>query len=183
MAWYIGSTMTTPERSSEPTLSRRKAVTATARAPFRETDAYRRRASRRRPCRFYEVMKTPTVRMFSDRPVSRETIEWCVRAEHGAIGANGSRGGSCVNPAEGEIRLAAEEEEREFYERRASLRWRDLHLFGTDDDKRFLWWRPGWWWCSSSRRTTTGQTYYTDESVGTRRGSSWRRVITRGWRR
>ncbi|MBX3354029.1 MAG: nitroreductase family protein [Phycisphaeraceae bacterium] len=168
--------MTTPERSSEPTpLPRHKAVTADLPAPrFVKLDPHRPGEPAEVVARrFYEVMKKRrTVRMFSDRPVSRETIEWCVRAAGTApSGANKQPWRFvCVNdPAlKREIRLAAEDEEREFYERRASERWlRDLHPFGTDDDKRFLEIAP---WLvvvfKLVKDDDEGQTYYTDESVG-----------------
>jgi nitroreductase len=122
---------------------------------------------------FYEeIRQRRTVRMYSDRAVSLETLEWCVRAAGTApSGANKQPWRFvCVNdPAlKREIRLGAEEEEREFYGRRASERWiRDLHPFGTDDDKKFLEVAP---WLvvvfKLVKDDDEGQTYYTDESVG-----------------
>ncbi len=122
---------------------------------------------------FYEeIRQRRTVRMYSDRPVSRETIEWCVLAAGTApSGANKQpwRFVCIDDPAlKREIRLGAEEEEREFYGRRASERWiRDLHPFGTDDDKKFLEVAP---WLvvvfKLAKDDDEGQTYYTDESVG-----------------
>jgi len=123
--------------------------------------------------RFYEVMaKRRTVRMYSDRPVSRETIEHCVRAATTApSGANKQPWRFvCVQDPDlkRRIREAAEEEEREFYRRRASERWlADLAPFGTDEDKGFLEVAP---WLvvvfKMSKDDEGGQTYYTNESVG-----------------
>ncbi|TVQ64019.1 MAG: nitroreductase family protein [Phycisphaerales bacterium] len=133
--------------------------------------------------RFYETMRTRrTVRMFSDRPVSRETIESIVLAAGTApSGANKQPWRFvCVNdPAlKREIRVAAEEEEREFYHRRASDRWlHDLHPFGTDEHKPFLEIAP---WlivvfklakddpdpAPGMAPGAQGQVYYAEESVG-----------------
>jgi len=123
--------------------------------------------------RFYETMRTRrSVRMFSDRPVSRETIEWCVRAATTApSGANKQPWRFvCVRDAsiKREIRLAAEEEEREFYERRASDEWlADLEPLGTDEHKAFLEVAP---WLivvfKLAKDDDGGQVYYLNESVG-----------------
>ena len=122
---------------------------------------------------FYRVMdRRRTVRMFSDRPVSRETIEWVVRAAGTApSGAHKQpwRFVAVSNPdLKSRIRVAAEEEEREFYERRASERWLDdLRPFGTDADKSFLEIAP--WLVVVFKLTKTDegdQVYYLNESVG-----------------
>src|SRR5689334_15834440 len=73
--------------------------------------------------RFYEVMRRRrTVRLFSARPVSRETIEWICRAAGTApSGANKQpwRFVAVSDPAlKHEIRIGAEAEERELYGRR-----------------------------------------------------------------
>jgi len=77
---------------------------------------------------FYERMRSRrSVRMFSDRPVDRETIDWLVRAAGSApSGANKQpwRFVCVQNPElKRKIRFAAEDEEREFYSRRASAEW------------------------------------------------------------
>jgi nitroreductase len=123
--------------------------------------------------RFYEAMRTRrSVRMFSDRTVSRETIEWCVRAAHSApSGANKQpwRFVCVQDPAiKREIRRAAEEEEREFYRRRASAEWLDdLAPLGTDEHKAFLEVAP---WLivvfKLAKDDDGGQVYYLNESVG-----------------
>ena len=122
---------------------------------------------------FYERMALRrTVRMFSDRPVSRETIEWVIRAAGTApSGANKQpwRFVAVGNPdIKAQIREAAEEEEREFYSRRASERWlEDLRPFGTDDDKRFLTYAPWVIVVMALKKTDEGgQVYYLNESVG-----------------
>jgi nitroreductase len=84
-----------------------------------------------------------SVRMFSDRPVSRATIEWVVRAAAGApSGANRQpwRFVAVGDPAlKREIRLGAEQEERAFYAGKAGARWlEDLAPLGTDADKAYL---------------------------------------------
>ncbi|MBA3882342.1 MAG: nitroreductase family protein [Chthoniobacterales bacterium] len=84
-----------------------------------------------------------TVREFSPRAVPREVIEDCLRA------AGSSPSGANLQPwhfvaiADGsvqrEIRVAAEEEEREFYEHRAPAAWLEaLAPLGTDSRKPFL---------------------------------------------
>lgn len=122
---------------------------------------------------FYEVMrKRRTIRDFSPAPVSRETIEWCVSAAATApSGANKQPWRFvCVQDAEvkRKIRLAAEEEEREFYSRRASERWlEDLAPLGTDENKAFLEIAP---WLivvfKLARGDDASPVYYNTESVG-----------------
>ncbi|MDQ6705091.1 MAG: nitroreductase family protein, partial [Acidobacteriota bacterium] len=84
-----------------------------------------------------------TVRDFSVRPVPREVIESCLRAAGSAPnGANLQPWHFVVvaDPAvKQEIRVAAEEEEREFYEHRAPKEWLEaLAPLGTDSRKPFL---------------------------------------------
>lgn len=93
---------------------------------------------------FYKDMKRRrTVRDFSDRPVPREIIEDCIRAAGTAPnGANKQPWHFAVvsDPdIKKEIREAAEKEEQEFYERRATKEWLDaLAPLGTDPNKPFL---------------------------------------------
>ena len=98
----------------------------------RRAAAFRERMNRRR-----------TVRDFSDRPVPLSVIQDCVAAAGTApSGANLQPWHFVVvsNPAaKHQIRLGAEEEEREFYSRRAPQEWLDaLAPLGTDSNKPFL---------------------------------------------
>jgi iodotyrosine deiodinase len=94
--------------------------------------------------RFYETMRRrKTIREFSDRPVAREVIEQCLLAAGTApSGANHQPWHFAVieNPAiKQQIRLAAEEEERDFYARRAPQDWLEaLAPLGTNPEKPFL---------------------------------------------
>lgn len=90
-----------------------------------------------------ELQRRRSVRDFSKRPVDREVIEECLRAAGTApSGANMQPWHFVVvsDPAlKREIREAAEEEERAFYEHRAPQEWLEaLEPLGTDDDKAFL---------------------------------------------
>ena len=93
---------------------------------------------------FYtDVDRRRTVREFSDRPVPRDIIEDALRA------AGTAPSGANLQPwhfvvvsgadAKHRIRVAAEVEEREFYEHRASAEWlKALEPLGTDSNKPFL---------------------------------------------
>jgi nitroreductase len=93
---------------------------------------------------FYaDVSRRRTVRDFSDRPVSKDIIETALRA------ANTAPSGANLQPwhfvvvsgpeTKKKIREAAEAEEREFYEHRASAEWlAALEPLGTDSNKPFL---------------------------------------------
>ena len=99
---------------------------ATKAAQFRETMVQRR-----------------SVREFSDRPIPREVIVECLRAAASAPSGANLQPWHFVAISEPavkrEIRIAAEEEEREFYERRAPQEWLDaLAPIGTDWRKPFL---------------------------------------------
>ena len=127
--------------------------------------------------RFYEIMNARrSVRFFSDRPVSRETIENVILAAGTApSGANKQpwRFIAVQDPAlKREIRLGAEQEEREFYARRANPQWlADLAPLGTDEHKPFLEIAP---WLivvfklmkDDNPETASDQVYYANESVG-----------------
>lgn len=122
---------------------------------------------------FRDVMaKRRTVRDYSERPVSLETIEELVRCAGDApSGANKQpwRFVAVRDPAtKRAIRLAAEKEEREFYAHRASAEWlADLAPLGTDASKPFLEIAP---WIVVVFKLTRGdddsQHYYVNESVG-----------------
>lgn len=112
--------------------------------PYNDFEEYPLEEMKIRARTFYELMKRRrTVRDFSDRPVPREIIEKCVRTAGTAPnGANMQPWHFAVVSDPGikkRIREAAEEEEREFYERRATDEWLEaLEPLGTDENKPFL---------------------------------------------
>ncbi len=93
---------------------------------------------------FCELMsRRRTVREFSDRAIPDGVIEACLQTANAApSGANMQPWHFSVvrDPAiRHRIRVAAEAEEREFYEHRASEEWLEaLAPLGTDADKPFL---------------------------------------------
>jgi nitroreductase len=99
---------------------------------------------RRRAREFYEsAARRRTVREFSDRPVPRDVLDDCLLAAGTApSGANMQPWHFVVvsDPSiKSRIRIAAEAEEREFYERRAPREWLEaLEALGTDASKPFL---------------------------------------------
>jgi len=115
--------------------------------PTRPLDEYREyplEEMRARLKAFYaDVNRRRTVREFSDRPVPRDLIETALKA------AGTAPSGANLQPwhfvvvsgpqTKKQIRVAAEAEEREFYEHRASEGWlAALEPLGTDSDKPFL---------------------------------------------
>ncbi len=122
---------------------------------------------------FYERMsRRRTVRHFSNRPVSLETMKWLVRCAGSApSGANKQPWRFvCVSDPhlKRAIRLGAEEEERAFYQQRAGEQWlTDLEPLGTDEHKEFLEIAP---WLvvvfKLAKNDDQGQVYYVNESVG-----------------
>lgn len=95
--------------------------------------------------RAFRVMMTRrrTVRDFSDRPAARSIIEDAVMtAATAPSGANQQPWTfACISdPAvKSRLRVAAEEEEKAFYEHRAGTEWLEaLGPLGTDADKPFL---------------------------------------------
>ncbi|MFD2531139.1 nitroreductase family protein [Gracilimonas halophila] len=93
---------------------------------------------------FYEFLKKRrTVRDFSERPVPREIIEKCLLAAGTAPNGANKQPWHFVAVSDPEvkkkIRIEAEKEEHEFYNRRAPDDWlEDLIPFGTDEKKPFL---------------------------------------------
>jgi nitroreductase len=93
---------------------------------------------------FYaDMQRRRSVRSFSDRPVPREIIENCLRA------AGTSPSGANMQPwhfvvvsdpgVKQQIREAAEEQERRFYNRPTSQQWvQAVRPLGTDSQKPFL---------------------------------------------
>jgi iodotyrosine deiodinase len=93
---------------------------------------------------FYRLMNTRrSVRSFSSRPIPGQVLEACLMAAGTApSGANRQPwhfavvSGAAIKR---EIRLGAEAEERDFYQRRAPQEWLDaLAPLGTDEHKPFL---------------------------------------------
>lgn len=113
-----------------------------------------------------------TIRDFADRPVPYQVIEEAVRAAATApSGANLQpwRFVVVTDPAAKQrIREAAEAEEREFYERRASPEWlRALAPIGTDWRKPFLQTAPALIVVFEIHKgPNTPRPYYVKESVG-----------------
>ena len=90
-----------------------------------------------------EMARRRTVRDFSARPVERTVIEHCLRTAGCAPNGANLQPWHFVavsDPAlKHEIRVAAEAEEREFYEHRAPNEWLEaLAALGTDSQKPFL---------------------------------------------
>ena len=90
-----------------------------------------------------EMQRRRTVRDFSDQPVRRDIIENCLRVAGSApSGANLQPWHFVVisDPSlKQKIRIAAEEEEREFYQHRAPEEWlQALEPLGTNESKPFL---------------------------------------------
>ena len=145
--------------------------------PLASYKEYSSKEMKQRASDFYELIKNRrTVREFSDRTVDREIIEQCILAAGTAPnGANKQPWHFAVisNPEiKAKIREAAEEEEREFYHRRAPEDWlEDLHPFGTDEHKPFLEKAPYLIgiFTQSYHLTESGEKekhYYVKESVG-----------------
>ncbi len=126
---------------------------------------------------FYQTMrKRRSVRDFSSDPVPMQAIHNALLTAGSApSGANKQPWHFTVvtDPSmKREIRLAAEAEEREFYQRRAPDAWlADLAPLGTDDQKPFLEEAP----CligiflkkfNATEEGNKSKNYYTSESVG-----------------
>jgi nitroreductase len=112
--------------------------------PLPTYDEYPPEEMQKRLDAFYENMnRRRTVREFSDRPVAQGIIDQALRVAGTApSGANLQPWHfAVVTGAETKrkIRIAAEEEEKEFYEHRASAEWlKALEPLGTDTNKPFL---------------------------------------------
>jgi iodotyrosine deiodinase len=123
-----------------------------------------------------EMQRRRTVRAFSDRTVPREVIDDCLLA------AGTAPNGANLQPwhfvvvgdpdVKRRIREAAEDEERDFYQRRAPREWLDaLAPLGTDEHKPFLETAP---WLIAIFAQSYGvlpdgrkvKNYYVTESVG-----------------
>lgn len=123
-----------------------------------------------------QLQRRRTARQFSARPVPRSIIERCLLAAGTAPSGAHQQPWHFVaiaDPAtKARIRAAAEEEERDFYQRRAPQEWLDaLRPLGTDQHKPYLEIAP-WLIAIFLRRFARlpdgrkVKHYYTDESVG-----------------
>jgi len=123
-----------------------------------------------------QMLSRRSVRSFSDRAVPQDVIEQCVAVAGTApSGANHQPWYfACVGSQDKkiEIRIAAEAEEREFYDSRAAQDWLDaLAPIGTDADKPYMQIAP-WLICIFAQRrggVNVGddkKNYYINESVG-----------------
>ena len=125
---------------------------------------------------FYEdLSKRRSVRFFSDKPVSRQTIANLLQTAGSAPSGANKQPWHFVavsNPdVKHKIRIEAEEEEKAFYHERATPEWlKDLEPIGTDWRKPFLEIAP--WLIVVFKRTYNetnegrSKNYYVSESVG-----------------
>lgn len=126
---------------------------------------------------FYDEIRTrKTCRYIGTAPVPREAIEWAIRAAGTApSGANHQPWHFSVVTSpdlKKKIRVAAEEEEKEFYSGKAGQEWLEaLAPLGTDDDKQYLEDAPALIVIFGQRKGGLNpgemrQNYYMNESVG-----------------
>jgi iodotyrosine deiodinase len=112
--------------------------------PLTQYQRYEESEMEQRAADFYaDIQRRRTVRDFSDRPVPKRVIEDCLRAAGTAPSGANMQPWSFVavsDPdAKHRIRVAAEEEEQEFYDHRAPQEWLDaLAPLGTDPNKPFI---------------------------------------------
>ena len=145
--------------------------------PWHEYRGYPEPEMRRRARELREELHgRRSIRSFSDRPVPREIIEDCLRTAGSAPSGANMQPWQFVAIADPgikrQIREAAEEEERHFYQHRASEHWlKALAPLGTDASKPFLE-RAPWLIAIFEERWGSGpdgqrrKHYYPTESVG-----------------
>ncbi|MDQ3039897.1 MAG: nitroreductase family protein [Pseudomonadota bacterium] len=123
-----------------------------------------------------DLQRRRSVRHYASTPVSREVIEACLHAAGSAPSGANQQPWRFVAVQDASIkrriRLAAEDEEREFYSHRAPEEWLDaLAALGTDAEKPFLETAP-WLIAVFYERTGIGpdgakqKRYYPNESTG-----------------
>ncbi len=112
--------------------------------PLNDFKEYSPKETIKRSESFYnQIKKRRTVRDFSNKPVSKDVIENCIRT------AGTAPSGANLQPwhfvvvsdlkIKKRIRFAAEKEEKEFYTNRAPKEWLDaLAPLGTNEQKPFL---------------------------------------------
>jgi iodotyrosine deiodinase len=124
---------------------------------------------------FEELNKRRSCRYFSDEPVSRATIEALIKTASSAPSGAHKQPWTFVAVSSAdlkrEIRVAAEAEEKEFYQKRATPEWlADLEPIGTDWQKPFLETAP--WLIIVFKKSYEAdehgkhKNYYVQESVG-----------------
>ena len=122
------------------------------------------------------IQKRRTVRDYSQTPIDKQVIENCIKAAASAPSGAHQQPWHFVAVSNQEIkskiRKAAEDEEKEFYEHRASKEWlKALEPLGTDTNKPFLEEAP-WLIAVFAQRYGVDEQgnrvkhYYTPESVG-----------------
>ncbi len=112
--------------------------------PLQGFQEYSEQEMRQRAADFYAEMENRrTVRQFSERPVAREVIEYCLRAASSAPSGANMQPWKFVVVSDPDLKLqirkVAEQEEHEFYTRRATPEWLEaLAPLGTDEHKPYL---------------------------------------------
>lgn len=145
--------------------------------PFQQAYNYSEEEMLKRSQSYYDWLdKRRSIRMFSDKPVPKSVIENLILAASTApSGAHKQPWTFCAvsNPEiKAQIKVAAEKEEKESYEKRMSDRWKeDLAPMATDMHKPFLTIAP--WLIIVFKKIydldANGQkhnNYYVNESVG-----------------
>lgn len=117
------------------------------------------------------MSKRRSIRDFADTPVPQSLIEMAIETAGTAPSGANFQPWHFVAISDPEtkkaIREAAEEEERAFYNGRASDEWLDaLAPLGTDDQKPFLETAPWLIAVFAQKRGEHGKNYYVTESVG-----------------
>ena len=117
------------------------------------------------------MAKRRTIRDFADTPVPQDLIETAIQIAGTAPSGANFQPWHFVAISDPEtkraIREAAEEEERAFYDGRASDEWLEaLAPLGTDDHKPFLETAPWLIAVFAQKRGEHGKNYYVTESVG-----------------
>ncbi len=128
---------------------------------------------RRRARAFYEeISQRRSVREFSEEPIPLDVVRDCIRTAGTAPSGANKQPWTFVlitdDAVKSEIRRAAEQKEREFYEERATEQWlEDLAHLGTDWRKPYLEEAPALIAVmAQTRPADEGLHYYVKESVG-----------------
>jgi len=125
---------------------------------------------------YLDMKRRRTVRDFADSPVPRGIIETCIRTAGTTVSGANMQPWQFVAISDAriksKIRIGAEKEEREFYQKKAPQEWLDaLAPLGTDADKPFIETAP---WLIAIFQKRYGllpdgrkvKHYYATESVG-----------------